>query len=196
MQTLDFKISGRRARSFCEDEPRTLRHHTWVAIAVAAVGAGTAIYGANKQAKAVSSAAATNAGLQDQTNQSAWDNWLMTRGVNPEGAATGVIPNNPQPINTRLPLWASVKRPGAVAAGFRIPGRTVAPSLAVTTGFNQPASTADQLAAGAGGTDPSKPGVADYLNPTSKSGQAKVSTAIGQFFNPFDSSKDLFGLFG
>lgn len=80
---------------------------SWIAAAVVAVGAGATIYGANKQAKAVESANNTNAELQKDQNQSAWAAYLMSRGVNPNGAATGTIPSNPQAINAKFPLWAT-----------------------------------------------------------------------------------------
>ena len=86
----------------------------WVGVGSAVLGAGASAYGANKQAKAVKAASAENAASQDAQNASAWANYLMTRGVNPAGAATGQLPSNPQAINSRLPLWAS--------ASFRQPG--------------------------------------------------------------------------
>ncbi len=107
MKTLDFIISGRRRSPFSEVEPRYARHHTWVAIGVGVAGAAASVYGANKQSKAAKDAAATNAGAQDAQNQSAWASYLMSRGVNPQGAATGEIPTNPQAINAKLPLWAN-----------------------------------------------------------------------------------------
>ena len=87
----------------------------WVGIGSAALGAGASLYGANKQSKAIQSAASQDAASQAAQNQAAWANYLMTRGVNPAGAATGTIPTNPQAINARLPLWATAnfKRPGA-----------------------------------------------------------------------------------
>lgn len=86
----------------------------WVGIGTGVAGLAAGAYGANKQSKAVKAASAENAAQQDKQNASAWANYLMTRGVNPAGAATGQLPSNPQPINTRLPFWAS--------ASFRTPG--------------------------------------------------------------------------
>lgn len=83
---------------------------SWVAVSVAAIGAGTSLYGANKQAKANQAAQNENARLQEQQNQSAWAAYLLSRGVNPEGVATGQIPTAPKAVNTRLPLWANVRR--------------------------------------------------------------------------------------
>lgn len=115
MQTLDFKVAGRRARSFSEEPERLARHHTWVAVGVGVAGVATSMYGANKQSKDNKAAQAQNAALQEQQNAQAWANYLMTRGVNPNGAATGQIPTNPQAINSRLPLWATANfaKPGA-----------------------------------------------------------------------------------
>lgn len=132
MQTLDFKIAGRRAKSFSEDEERLARHHTWVAVAVgggALLGAGASVYGANKQSKAVQDAASKNNDAQAAQNAAAWSNYLMTRGVNPAGAATGQIPQGAQAINARLPLWATAnfKRPGTTA-GWRKKGSVGAPN--------------------------------------------------------------------
>lgn len=79
-------------------------------LVVGALGAGATAYGANKQSKAQQAASASNAASQDKTNASAWASYLMSRGVNPNGATTGQIPTNPQAVNTRLPLWATVNR--------------------------------------------------------------------------------------
>jgi hypothetical protein len=127
MQTLDFKISGRRARSFSEEPDHLARHHTWVAVGVGVAGIAAGAYGANKQSKDNKAAQATNAGLQEQQNAQAWANYLMTRGVNPAGAATGQLPSNPQAINSRLPLWATANfaKPGA-AKTWRKKGSTPA----------------------------------------------------------------------
>ena len=121
MLTLDFKVSGRR-RSFLDDnEPRYMRHHTWVAVGIGGAGLIANLYGANKQSKDNKAANAENKALQDEQNRMAWANYLMTRGLNPSGAAPGVIPQNAQRVNTRLPLWANVQRTQA-PAGFRIRG--------------------------------------------------------------------------
>lgn len=79
----------------------------YVAIGTAVLGAATSAYGANKQAKATQSAANQNATLQGDQNQQAWANYLMTRGLSPNGAPTGTIPTNAPAINTKLPLWAN-----------------------------------------------------------------------------------------
>ncbi len=138
MLTLDFKLSGRR-KSFDESEQRLMRHHTWVALATAAIGAGTAVYGASQQKKANQQAQAANAALQDKQNQSAWDAWVMTRGIAPDGSAPGVLPTNGRAVNTRLPLWANVSTtPGGKLA------LTTSPSSRLTGG------TGDRTWAGLG----------------------------------------------
>lgn len=81
----------------------------WVGLGSAVLGAGTSLYGANKQSKANQSAQDQNAALQREQNAAAWANYLMSRGVNPAGATTGQIPTNPQAINAKLPLWASAR---------------------------------------------------------------------------------------
>ncbi len=86
----------------------------WVGIGSAVLGAGTSIIGANKQAKAVGAANDQNAALQEQQNQSAWNAYLLSRGINPGGAKTGELPTNPQAVNSKLPLWAT--------ANFKVPG--------------------------------------------------------------------------
>lgn len=83
----------------------------WLAAASLIAGAGASIYGANKQSKDNAKAADENARLQQQQNDQAWANWLMTRGVAPTSAvAAGVMPTagNYRAVNTRLPIWASV----------------------------------------------------------------------------------------
>jgi hypothetical protein len=134
MQTLDFKISGRRARNFSEEPEHLARHHSWVAVGVGVAGIAAGAYGSAKQSKDNKAAQAQNAGLQEQQNAQAWANYLMTRGVNPAGAATGQLPANPQAINARLPLWATANfaKPGA-AKTWRKKGST-APVNTLTRG--------------------------------------------------------------
>ena len=118
MQTLDFKIGFGRKKLVDGEEPRTMRHHTWVAVAIggsAIVGAGVGLYGANKQSQNVSDTNAANAQLQTQQNNSAWQAYLLSRGVNPQGATAGNMPATMQATNTRLPLWATWTMPGTPA---------------------------------------------------------------------------------
>lgn len=153
---IDFKIGNRRTRSFDEEEMKMMRHNTslWIGLATVAVGAGSAIYGANQQKKANQAAVSANQANADQTNQSAWNSYLLSRGVNPAGAATGTIPTNGQAVNTKLPLWANVSRPSGAAKGFRLTASGIGgPRLALGSNFNQPAPVVDPnaVAAGAGG---------------------------------------------
>lgn len=111
------------------------------------LGAGASIYGANKQSKAVRDAASKNNEAQAAQNAAAWSNYLMTRGVNPAGAATGQIPQGAQAINARLPLWATAnfKRPGTTA-GWRKKGSVGAPNTLYRGGGMPAAPVADPAA--------------------------------------------------
>jgi hypothetical protein len=76
-------------------------------------GAVATVYGANKQSQDNKAAQAQNAQLQTQQNNSAWTNYLMTRGMAPTSPiSAGVIPTEGQyrAVNTRLPLWATVSK--------------------------------------------------------------------------------------
>lgn len=87
---------------------------SWIAAAGLAIGAGTSIYGANKQDKANKAAQAQNQAQQEEQNRLAWANYLMQRGIDPSAATqTGVIPQNARAVNTRLPLWAVKRRPAS-----------------------------------------------------------------------------------
>jgi hypothetical protein len=106
MQNLDFKVGFGRKK-----EPRYMRNYTWVAVAIggsAVLGAGVSMYGANKQSKAMQDAQNKNAELQTQQNNSAWQGYLMSRGLDPMGATSGNIPSGGRALNTKLPLWATV----------------------------------------------------------------------------------------
>lgn len=155
----EFKVGQAKTRSFDEGEVRSMRHRTWVALAVGVAGVAgvaTSAYGANKQSKDNKAAAATNAGLQEDQNRSAWASYLMSRGVNPAGAQTGEIPTNPQAINARLPLWANAsfstgpkkwRRKGAYApAGTLVKSPTFAGTAPATT--VDPAATAAKVGSG------------------------------------------------
>jgi hypothetical protein len=86
-------------------------------LAVGALGAGAAIYGANKQADASSAANTANQQNVQTANNESWTNYLASRGLNPGGTvAYGTIPTNAAPINTKLPLWATVNVPNNLAS--------------------------------------------------------------------------------
>ncbi len=142
----------------------------WVGIGIAALGAASTAYGANKQAKANTAAANTNAAAQDKQNQSAWASYLLSRGVNPNGAATGEIPTNPQPVNAKLPLWANASF-STGPAGWRKKGSGGAPvgTLAPAT-YAQPAP------------DPSTTAAA-VAQPSGSSGNSLNNTAVN-ILNP------------
>lgn len=91
----------------------------WVAVGTAVLGAGASIYGSQQQKKAIQNAANQNAQSQADQNAAQWASYLMQRGVNPAGAATGQIPANPQAINAKLPLWATAyfTKPGSTGSG-------------------------------------------------------------------------------
>lgn len=86
----------------------------WVSAAAAVAGAGASIYGANKQSKA-------NAKAQDQQNQAVadqnrlnWINYLATRGISPADPASvqpGQMPTRYNVVNTKLPVWATIRTP-------------------------------------------------------------------------------------
>jgi hypothetical protein len=90
----------------------------WVGIGTAVLGAGTSIYGANKQKQAQQDANNANQASIADADQSAWNAYLMQRGLNAGGTAPfGVIPQNAQAVNQKLPLWANVRMsPTAVVA--------------------------------------------------------------------------------
>lgn len=87
----------------------------WGAAIAGALGVGASLYGANKQAKDNQAAQSQNADLQAQQNNSAWQAYLMSRGINPMGATAGTIPTGAQAINSKLPLWATMTIPGTPA---------------------------------------------------------------------------------
>jgi hypothetical protein len=86
----------------------------WTAAAMigsAVVGSATAIYGANKSAKAQQDATAANKASQDETNRLNYQRWLESQGVGANG----------QPINTWLPRYAMITKPNVeVPSGFSL----------------------------------------------------------------------------
>ena len=103
------------------------------AAGVGLAGAGLTAIGANKQAKATAAAQDKNYQQFLESERNNWRNYLMQRGINPNGAETGQLPANATPINSRLPLWMSVSVPGgAPAAGATTPRRRLVPIGAAT----------------------------------------------------------------
>lgn len=113
---------------------------TALALGSMAVGAGTSIYGAKKQAKAQKEANAQRQALADQTNAYNYQMYLESLGVGPDG----------QPVNVRLPryMYAQVGRKRRL-----VPRGTAAPSTGRITSAVTVPQTAPrlQLAQFAGG---------------------------------------------
>lgn len=120
----------------------------YVGIGSAVLGAGTAIYGANKSAKAQQAAIDANKQAQDETNRLNYQRWLESQGVGPDG----------QPINTWLPRYAMVRRPVQLAPGFEVFGsrmgqpKFMASSVGSNGVPNRAPATLGSLGGGAGGT--------------------------------------------
>lgn len=136
----------------------------WTAIGVGVLGAGTTLYGINAQKKANQSATNANKEAQDEQNLLAWNNYLLTRGIQPKTpAAPGVVPGpgGYSAVNTRLPLWATMKMPAtsnsAATSGnrVRLTGTARAPSIAGADGASTGIASSDRKAL---------PGIVDPLN--------------------------------
>lgn len=83
-------------------------------IGAGALGAGAAIYGANKQSKDNQKAIDANTASVNKADNSAWNNYLLTRGLYTGGGApTGTIPGMAPggAVNTKLPFWANASAP-------------------------------------------------------------------------------------
>ena len=83
--------------------------------AAALIGGGTTLIGANEQSKATAAANTANQDEQAGINQTAWDNYLLARGLNTGAnpAPTGTVPTSgATAANTKLPLWANVNVSG------------------------------------------------------------------------------------
>jgi hypothetical protein len=88
------------------------------AIGTAAVGAGTAYYGAQQQKKAVNATNNANAAQVQGSNDYNWSNYLATRGLIPTSpTSAGQMPSSSVAVNSRLPLWANVT-PDSTGGGF------------------------------------------------------------------------------
>lgn len=82
----------------------------WAA-AIAVAGVGASVYGTQQQKKANARAQDANAAAQQQSNEIAWSNYLLSRGIAPTvPVAPGQIPEAGQyrAVNSRLPLYANV----------------------------------------------------------------------------------------
>lgn len=127
---------NRRIRHASEDDRDAVIHPrfsraTWVAVAIgggAVLGTGAALIGANKQSKDQAGSDAANRAAIAKSDQNAWINYLIQRGLYAPGAATGTIPGA-QPgsaQNTKLPLWAqmSFTQPASPAGTSMVRRRT------------------------------------------------------------------------
>ena len=92
----------------------------WISGATLLVGAGTSIYGADKQRKLNNQAKDANKAENQSVRDENLRRYLMTRGVGANG----------MPINSKLPLWANVTRgpngfrvaaPNALAPRYALP---------------------------------------------------------------------------
>ena len=81
-------------------------------IAAAIIGGGLSTIGglvaANGTKKAQQAANSANAAQAAEQNKFNWNSYLLQRGINGNGAATGTIPTNGQAVNTFLPLWSQL----------------------------------------------------------------------------------------
>ncbi len=85
---------------------------------VPVIGGVATLVGNNQQNVANNAAQDANLAAIDKINNSAWTNYLMTRGISPnKPVAAGVLPPKGQytAVNTRLPLYATM--PPRAAAG-------------------------------------------------------------------------------
>jgi hypothetical protein len=118
----------------------------WTAAAMlgsAVVGSATAIYGANKSAKAQAEANAANQAAQAEANRLNYQRWLESQGVGSDG----------KPVNTWLPRYATITSPNVeVPRGFSLFGKPKYGSASV--GANGVVNGM-QMAPGAGGAGPS-----------------------------------------
>lgn len=91
------------------------------------VGTGLSLYGANKQAKSQAATDATNRAAIQESDLNQWKAYLIQRGLNPQGVTQyGQVPQNAQPMNTKLPLWAqmSFTQPASPAGTSMVRRRT------------------------------------------------------------------------
>lgn len=109
----------------------------WVAVGTAVLGTGTALYGQSQQRKAQNQANDQNRAAIEQADRGAWNNYLMQRGIYGADAPTGTIPGMTPgaAVNTRLPLWATVRsqpNPGplrVVRRGTAAPPPQLSPTI-------------------------------------------------------------------
>lgn len=91
---------------------------TATAVGLGGAGLATNLIGQNQQRVANDRATRENQAALTGQNNSAWTNWLMSRGIAPTTpVAAGVMPQAGQykAVNTKLPLWATTRTPGKIA---------------------------------------------------------------------------------
>ena len=116
------------------------------ALAVAAIGAGASMYGANKAAKAQNAANAANQQIAAEANRYNYQMWLESQGVGPNG----------QPVNVRLPryMYAQVGQKrrlvpkGTAASSNRITAAVTNPAMSVAPSAQAPVGVGDFANAG------------------------------------------------
>lgn len=117
----------------------------FIAAAAGVGGVVLAAKGISEQKKANAAAQAANKETQDSQNTLAWNNYLMARGIQPNSpAAPGVVPGpgGYSAVNTRLPLWATMKMPATSTSGstssnrVRLTGTARMPSIAGAEGLS------------------------------------------------------------
>lgn len=122
---------------------------TWIATATigsAVIGAGASAYGARKQAKADAAAQEQNRQAVERQNRLEWAQYLMSRGINPGGdVAPGQLPTSGSPMNSRLPLWASVRRGGTGSPRLVVAMPGAASPAATTSTSGCPARSFEAL---------------------------------------------------
>lgn len=121
-------------------------------ILTSAVGAGTAIYGANQNKKAIDNANKTNQQIAADTNAANYQLWLESRGQMSDGTA----------VNTKLPRWMTVRVNGTPTVKRALVKKGQSPTLAnpyagvSASPYAAPTPSAPASGLGATGTVPGK----------------------------------------
>lgn len=162
---------------------------TGVLAGAAIAGLGVSAVGISQQNKANNAANATNQEAIAKADQSAWNSYLMGRGIYGGNAAPGVIPTNAQAVNSKLPLWANVTRTPAGGGTARWVKKGTIPTPATSTlattmpgQQTQPATTTGAYFGGGGAYGPSTPYSGYNLGQFSNTAEARGDTTIPQPF--------------
>lgn len=139
---------------------------TWVAVAIggsAILGAITSGEGISAQESENAATNASNAASISATNQSNWNNYLVSRGLATNGSTpTGTIPTTGTAVNTKLPLWANVVSSNGPSKWVKT--GTAAPATTWSMPSSSPTAAAPG-AAGGGAMGGASPGASGYANP-------------------------------